>query len=126
MEDRRAPEARTPPASLPFSAVRPKFRTLDVARRALVRVEAVDRVAVQRSGDGGGTTRTGFGFVVSESGIILTAGRLVAGATKVAVVLPDGRTVPVTAVAMDSLNDLAVLQVKERRLRAVLLGSSGI
>ena len=67
----------------------------------------------------------GFGFVVDESGIVLTAGRLVAGATKVAVVLPDGRRLPVTGVVVDSLNDLAVLQVKEGRLRAVLLGSSG-
>ena len=66
----------------------------------------------------------GFGFVVAESGIVLTAGRLVAGATKVAVVLPDGRRLPVTGVVIDSLNDLAVLQV-EGRLRAVPLGSSG-
>lgn len=96
-----------------------------MARRALVRVEAVNGAAGQRSGDGGRTSRAGFGFVVNERGIILTAGRLVTGATRVAVVLPDGRTVPVTMVVIDPLNDLAVLQVKEGRLRPVLLGSSG-
>ena len=67
----------------------------------------------------------GFGFVVDENGTVLTAGRLVAGATKVTVVLPDGRRLPVTGVVVDSLNDLGVLQVKEGRLRAVPLGSSG-
>jgi S1-C subfamily serine protease len=62
---------------------------------------------------------------VNESGVVLTTGRLVTGATKVAVVLPDGRTLPVTGVVIDALNDLAVLQVREGRLRAVPLGSSG-
>ena len=40
-------------------------------------------------------------------------------------VLPDGRMLPVTAVAIDPLNDLAVLLVKVGGLRAVPLGSSG-
>jgi S1-C subfamily serine protease len=97
--------------------------TLDVARRAIVRVTASE--PAERSGDGGGANRTGFGFVVNENGTVLTAGRIVAGTTKVAVVLSDGRTLPVNSVVIDSLNDLAVLRVSEGRLRAMPLGSSG-
>jgi S1-C subfamily serine protease len=110
-------------ASLPASAVHLESRTLDVARRAVVRVAASK--PAERSDDGGGANRTGFGFVVNENGTVLTAGRLVAGAAKVAVVLPDGRTLPVNSVVIDSLNDLAVLRVSEGRLRAMPLGSSG-
>jgi serine protease Do len=78
-----------------------------------------------RSGDDGRPGRSGYGFVVTENGIVLTAGRLVAGATRVAVILPDGRTLPVTPLSLDPLNDLAVLQVKGGRLQPIPLGSSG-
>jgi serine protease Do len=78
-----------------------------------------------RSGDDGRPGRSGYGFVVTENGIVLTAGRLVAGATRVAVILPDGRTLSVTPLSLDPLNDLAVLQVQGGRLQPIPLGSSG-
>jgi S1-C subfamily serine protease len=111
-------------ASLSPSAAHPESRTLDVARRAVVRVRVVDR-PTGRPAAGGRPDRTGFGFIVTESGTILTTGRLIAGATNVAVVLSDGRTLPATTVAIDPLSELAVLQVKGARLRAVPLGRSG-
>jgi S1-C subfamily serine protease len=125
-EARRALEARIrqePPASLAPVTAPPESRTLDVARRAVVRVAAVHQVT-ERPGEGGQPSPGGFGFVVNEKGIVLTAGRLVTGATKVAVSLPDGRTLPVTTVVIDPLNDLAVIQVRGERLRAVPLGNS--
>jgi S1-C subfamily serine protease len=109
-------------AALSLSAAYPGSRTFEAARRAVVRVAVVDRSS---TGDGGRPTHAGFGFVVSEGGTVLTAGRLVTGETKVAVVLPDGRTLPVTTVVLDPLSDLAVLQVRGERLRAVSLGRSG-
>jgi S1-C subfamily serine protease len=117
---RNAPDlAYAPPSS---GRRHPESRTLDLARRAVVRVEAVHRVTGQSEGPW--TSRTGFGFVVDENGIVLTAGRLVIGAVRVAIVLPGGRTLPVTAVTVDPLNDVAVLQVNEGRLQAIPLGSS--
>ena len=124
----RTPEAGTrqmrQSGAQSFSLAHLESRMLDVARRAVVRVAAVHQVT-GRPGDGERSSRSGFGFVVSEDGVVLTAGRLVAGATNVAVVLADGRTLPVTTVVLDPLNDVAVLQVKGKRLRAVPLGSSG-
>lgn len=89
-----------------------------------MRVSAFRELA-QQSDESGRPSGIGFGFVVNENGIVLTLGRLVGGATRVVVVLPDGRTLPVTPVAIDSLNDLAVLRVNPARVRAVRLGSSG-
>jgi serine protease Do len=97
---------------------------LEVARRAVVRIEAVHPFTAA-PGDSGPANRTGFGIVVNENGIVLTPGRLVTGATRVTVVPPDGRALPATMVAIDPLNDLAVVQVKEGRLPAVPLGRSG-
>jgi S1-C subfamily serine protease len=99
-------------------------RAVDVARRAVVRVAAFHGVG-GRSDDSGPPSRSGFGFVVNENGILLTAGRLVSDATKVAVILQDGRTLPIATVAIDPLNDVAVLQVRTGGLSAVRLGSSG-
>jgi S1-C subfamily serine protease len=127
-EARRVLEARArnvpDPAFLLPSTAQPGSRTIDAARRAVVRVAAFDEPAL-RSGHSGPPSRSGFGFVVNENGIVLTARRLVTDATKVGVVLPDGRMLPVTTVAIDPLNDLAVLLVKAGGLRAVPLGSSG-
>lgn len=128
LDARRAPEAQTryvpDSASVPPSAAHLEPGALEVARGAVVRVETVYPFAGQ-PGDGGPPSRTGFGFVVGENGLVLTPGRLVTRATRVTVVLPDGRALPATMVATDPLNDLAVLQVKEGQLRAVPLGRSG-
>jgi S1-C subfamily serine protease len=112
------------PASLPPSTTQSEARALDFHRRGVVRVTAFQELP-GRSGDDGRPGRSGYGFIVTESGIVLTAGRLVAGATRVAVILPDGRTLPVTLLSLDPLNDLAVLQVKGGRLQPIPLGSSG-
>jgi S1-C subfamily serine protease len=112
------------PASLPPSTTQREARTLDFARRGVVRVAAFQAIP-GGSVEDGRPSRSGYGFVVTENGILLTAGRLVAGATRVTVILPDGRTLPVTPLSLDPLNDLAVLQVKGERLQPIPLGSSG-
>jgi serine protease Do len=89
-----------------------------------VRVAVFDQPTGQPN-DGELPNRTGFGFIVTNSGTVLTAGGLVTGGTKVAVVLSDGRTLPATTVVVDPLNEVAVLQVKGGRLPSVPLGRSG-
>jgi S1-C subfamily serine protease len=112
------------PASLPPSTTPREARTLDVAGRGVVRVTAFQELA-GGAVDDGRPGRSGYGFVVTEDGILLTAGRLVAGATRLTVLLPDGRTLPVTSLSLDPLSDLAVLHVRGGRLQPIPLGSSG-
>jgi S1-C subfamily serine protease len=127
-ETRRGLEARAPnvpnPVSLTPSTVQSESATIyAAAQRAVVGVATYQDLPGS-SDDNGPPSRSGFGFIVHGSGTVLTAGRLVANAKKVTVVLQDGRTLPVTRVTIDPLNDLAVLQVSAGHLRAVPMGSS--
>lgn len=54
----------------------------------------------------------GSGFVIHESGIVVTNEHVVRGAGQVVVTLPDGREFDATVVGTDELNDLAVLRVR--------------
>ena len=124
--DPRQAGARNLPSVVPLtpSAVQADDATIDAAQRAVVRV-ATFHGPPGSPDDGGPPSRSGFGFVVDQNGIVLTAGRFVAGARKVEVVLQDGRTLAATPVVIDPLNNVAVLQVKAGQLRAVSMGSSG-
>jgi S1-C subfamily serine protease len=117
---RNAPD----PVALNHSTGQFESAKIDAARRAVVRVATFQNLGGW-SDDKGPPSRSGYGFVVRENGIVLTASRLVADARNVAVILQDGRTLPVTAVAIDSLNDLAMLRVNSMRLQAAPMGSSG-
>src|SRR5262249_16378490 len=67
----------------------------------------------------------GSGVVVSQSGHILTAAHVIAGAETVSVVLPSGEQRPANVLAADSpFTDLAVLQVPAQGLRQIAIGSS--
>jgi len=68
---------------------------------------------------------TGTGFAVSADGKIATNYHVIAGASKIFVKLPNGRTVGVQRViASDKRVDLAILQVQGVSLRPLPLGDS--
>jgi len=97
-----------------------------------VQTEVVERVApdpfdwffgggpaAQRSVPGLGT-----GFIVRTDGVIVTNAHVVAGATRVSVMLRDGKTFPARVLGADETNDLAVLKIEARDLPIVKLGDS--
>ena len=60
----------------------------------------------------------GSGWIIDESGIIVTNSHVVAGAESIIVTLDDGRTIKVdpNTVAIDPVNDLAVLKIDAENL----------
>jgi putative serine protease PepD len=68
---------------------------------------------------------TGSGIVISKDGLIVTNNHVVAGGTKLSVMLNDGRTVPATIVGTDALTDLAVIKAGATDLTPAVLGKSG-
>jgi len=53
----------------------------------------------------------GSGFIIHESGLVVTNEHVVRGATEIFVTLPDGRDFDATIVGVDETTDLAVLQL---------------
>jgi serine protease Do len=127
---RTADEAK---ASVPAS--RRTAITEAVARVApavvTVQTEAVQRVAADPfeamfGGRSGTQTAAGLGtgFIIRADGVIVTNAHVVAGASKISVMLRDGTTYPATAIGTDETNDLAVLKVKATGLPVAPLGDS--
>ena len=54
---------------------------------------------------------TGSGFIVDESGHVITNAHVVGGAEELTAVLPDGSEVPATVVGSDELLDVAILKL---------------
>ncbi|HEU4720879.1 MAG TPA: trypsin-like peptidase domain-containing protein [Gemmatimonadaceae bacterium] len=114
---RTADEAR---ASVPAS--RRTAITEAVAKVApavvTVQTEVVQRVAADPfeslfGGRSGTQTQAGLGtgFIVRADGVIVTNAHVIAGATRLSVMLRDGTTYPATTVGTDEMNDLAVIKV---------------
>jgi len=53
----------------------------------------------------------GSGWILDESGLVVTNNHVIEGAEVIAVVLSDGQTIPATVVGADALSDLAVLKI---------------
>ncbi|MGH2460210.1 MAG: S1C family serine protease [Chloroflexota bacterium] len=66
----------------------------------------------------------GSGVIFDKDGHILTNNHVVAGAQKLTVSLPDGRSFPATLVGRDPHSDLAVIQIKGDNLPIIPLGDS--
>ena len=77
---------------------------------------------------GGGQPRTqaglGTGFVVRDDGVIVTNAHVVAGATKMSVMMRDGTVYPARLLGQDESNDVAVLKIDAKKLPTVKLGNS--
>ena len=77
---------------------------------------------------GGGQPRThaglGTGFVVRDDGVIVTNAHVVAGATKMSVMMRDGTVYPARLLGQDESNDVAVLKIDAKSLPTVKLGNS--
>ena len=66
----------------------------------------------------------GTGFVVRADGVIVTNAHVVAGATKVSVMMRDGTVYPATVLGIDETNDIAVVRISAKNLPDVKLGNS--
>jgi Trypsin-like serine proteases, typically periplasmic, contain C-terminal PDZ domain len=66
----------------------------------------------------------GTGFVLRKDGVIVTNAHVVAGASKVSVMMRDGTVYPARVVGADSTNDLAVVQIDAKNLPEVKVGNS--
>ena len=83
---------------------------------------ATEMVSYGFTTEGGGS-----GWIIDESGIIVTNAHVVSGASSIIVTLDDGRVIPVdmSTVAIDSQTDLAVLKVDvDGSLPAAAVGDS--
>lgn len=83
---------------------------------------ATEMVSYGFTTEGGGS-----GWIIDESGIIVTNAHVVSGASSITVTLDDGRVIPVdmSTVAIDSQTDLAVLKVDvDGPLPAAAVGDS--
>jgi serine protease Do len=67
----------------------------------------------------------GSGFIVSKDGTILTNAHVVQGASKITVILPDGRNFTARIIGVHPQYDLAVVKVDGKDLPVAPLGTSG-
>jgi serine protease Do len=66
----------------------------------------------------------GTGFIVRKDGVIVTNAHVVAGATKVSVMMRDGTVFPAKVLGSDETNDIAVVKIDAKDLPEVKLGNS--
>jgi serine protease Do len=66
----------------------------------------------------------GTGFVVRGDGVIVTNAHVIAGATKVSVMMRDGTVYPARVLGSDETNDIAVVKIDAKNLPTVKLGNS--
>ncbi len=97
--------------------VSPSVVNINVAQRARGPRATDPRLPPERRG-------TGSGFIFTPDGFILTNSHVVHGATRIDVVLPDGRRVQTDLVGDDPDTDLAVVRIQAPHLAPARLGDS--
>lgn len=110
--------------------VSPSVVSVNVIRTQQVRVR--DPFDDFFGGFFGGGSRTqsarvpglGSGFVVDDTGIVLTNDHVVRGAERILVTFPDGRDVEAELVGSDEATDVAVLRIPPAGTRPVSIGRS--
>jgi serine protease Do len=136
------PSQSTSPATTPAAPLQPSFTLpvvggtqsmplpsiADVVARVKPAVVAIN-VEVPQA-DIFGRTYTeqgaGSGWIIDSNGIVVTNNHVVEGASKITVVLDDGRTFDAgqDSIATDPLSDLAVIKIKATGLPAATIGDS--
>jgi serine protease Do len=95
-----------------------------------VQTETVERVPVDIFGMffGGSQERIapgiGSGFIIRDNGVIVTNAHVVANASRISVMMRDGKTYPAALLGEDETNDLAVLKIEAGGLPVAPLGDS--
>jgi serine protease Do len=85
--------------------------SVNVVRRERVQPRSVWEQMMIPPGHAREVPGLGSGFIIHESGIVVTNEHVVRGAGQVVVTLPDGREFDATVIGTDELNDLAVLRM---------------
>ncbi len=116
------PTQSTPQASTPVLVALPSFADLtDLVKQSVV---AVNTETVVRSRFVRGTVQgAGSGWVIDESGIIVTNNHVIEGAQTITVQLQDGTTYTPVSVNADPATDLAILKIDAgKKLPALKVG----
>lgn len=95
-------------------------RAVDLVAPAVVKVEVAKRTRQDKERDAG----AGSGFVFAADGLVLTNAHVVAGASTVKAVLPDGRECEGSVIGIDEDTDIAVLKISAANLVAIPLGAA--
>lgn len=69
-------------------------------------------------------TATGSGVIFRDDGMLLTSAHVVAGATTISVILTDGRRVDGTLVGLDTVTDVAVVDLEGHGFPVAVLGTA--
>jgi serine protease Do len=103
------------PVAPAMLAVGPGFG--DLAQRLEPAVVAISAKMTARGAprdkthQGSGGAATGSGFVIDQSGIVVTNNHVIDGATAYEIIFADGRRLPAALVGRDSETDIAVLRI---------------
>jgi serine protease Do len=118
-----APERRTP---IVTAAERAGPSVVNISAERLVqrRTSAFDDFFRSGPREGARTESLGSGVVIEASGIVVTNDHVVSGASRIFVTTPDGRELEADVLGADAENDLAVLKVEGKGLKAIRLGSA--
>ena len=81
-------------------------------------------VSISCSVPGGNTSGTG--VILSQDGFIVTNAHVVEDATRIQVLLTDGRSLEASLIGADKISDLAVLEIQADNLVSAQLGDSSV
>ena len=87
-------------------------------------VNSVVMITCKSSTQGGISTSSGSGFIITKDGYVVTNQHVVDSSTSITVITTDGKEYAATLVGADDANDMALLKVNALNLRPVTLGSS--